>query len=82
MREEYLPWIPATFCSVLSLITLGANIAVEFLTGSSNAGLIVFLCFMPICFLQVGELLRKLQRENVDLRKKLNDLSQLQDTAR
>lgn len=81
MREEYLPWIPASFCGVLSLITLTANIAVEFLTGSSNGGLIVFLCFMPICFLQVGQLLRKLQRENLDLQKKLNDLSKLQESV-
>lgn len=79
MREKFLPWIPALFCGGLSIITLVTNIASEYFSGDSNAGLIAFLCFVPICFIQVGEMLRKLQLENQDLRSKLNELSKLQN---
>jgi len=79
MREKFLPWVPALFCAGLSMITLITNIVSQYLSGDSNTGLIAFLCFLPICFIQVGEMLRKLQLENQDLRNKLNELSELQN---
>lgn len=74
MREKLLPWTPAIFCACLSLITLVANAAGELYTQSTNAGILVFLCFLPMCFVYVGGMLKDLREQNQELRTKLNEL--------
>jgi len=37
-------------CVGLSALTVLANLATEFLSGDGNGGLIMFLCFLPMCF--------------------------------
>lgn len=74
MREKLLPWIPAIFCASLSLITLAANTVGELFTQTTNAGMLVFLCFLPMCFVYVGAILKDLRDQNRELRTKLNDM--------
>ena len=74
MREKLMPWIPAIFCGVLSLITVIADVVGRFLTGTSNVGLTTFLCFLPICFLHVGVMLKNLHGENSELKCRLDEI--------
>ena len=72
MREKLLPWLPAIMCSVLSLITVTADIFGRFVTGTANVGLSAFLCFLPMCFFHVGVMLKNLRDENRELKRRLD----------
>jgi hypothetical protein len=73
MREKLLPWLPAIFCGMLSLITMGADIFGRFATGTANVGLSTFLCFLPMCFFHVGVMLTNLRDENRELTRRLEE---------
>ena len=81
MREKLLPWMPAIMCGVLSLITVVADIFGRFATGTTNVGLTTFLCFLPMCFFHVGVMLRNLRDENLELKRRLEEmlLNELED---
>jgi hypothetical protein len=81
MRDKLMPWLPAIFCGVLSLITVGADVVGRFLTGTANVGLTAFLCFLPICFFHVGVILKNLRDENLMLRRRFDEIL-LQDDDR
>ena len=72
MREKLLPWLPAIMCGALSLITVTVDIFNRFMTGTANAGLSAFLCFLPMCFVHVGVMLKVLRDENRELKRRLD----------
>ena len=74
MREKLMPWMPAIFCSVLSLITVVTDIVGRFVTGTANVGLTAFVCFLPMCFLFVGVMLKSLRDENQELKRRLDEV--------
>ena len=73
MREKLKPWMPAILCGGLSLIAVTANVVGRFITGSENAGLLAFLGCMPMCFFQVGVMLKDLKDENDKLKRRLDE---------
>jgi hypothetical protein len=75
MRDKLAPWLPAIICSGLCLITVIADLAGRFMTGSANVGITTFFCFLPICFLHVGVMLKSLRDENRLLRHKLDEVT-------
>ncbi len=76
MKDKLGPWIPAIFCAILSLITVTGNLIASSMNGATpSSGIeVVFYCFLPMCFYFVGALLLKLQRENRELRTRIDDL--------
>jgi len=74
MRDKLMPWLPAIFCGVLSLITVVADVVGRFLAETANVGLIAFLCFLPICFFHVGVMLKNLRDENLVLRRRFDEI--------
>jgi hypothetical protein len=76
MPKDSEIWSPFLFCTGLSLINLVSEIAVYASTGVGTLSAIAFLCFLPICFLLVGVMLKKLRSENIELRSKLEEISQ------
>jgi len=77
MRERLGPWLPAIFCASLSLITITANLAGYFMTGtrSTGPGDMAFYGFMPMCFFFVGAYLSQLKKENQELRQRIDELT-------
>ena len=75
MRVQLMPWMPAIFCSVLSLITVVADVVGRFTTGAANVGLSAFICFLPLCFIFVGAILKNLRDENRELKQRLDEAS-------
>lgn len=76
MRDK-AAWAPAIFCAMLSLITISGNVIVSLINRTSNFGgiEIVFYCFLPMCFYFVGAFLSHLQRENRELRTRIEELA-------
>lgn len=81
MREKLLPWLPAIMCGALSAITIVADIFGRFATGTDNIGLSTFLCFLPICFFQIGVILKNLREENRQLQRRLDEIMQTDEGA-
>jgi len=83
MRDKLGPWLPAIFCAVLSSITIVANLAGQFMTGtgSTGPGDIPFYCFMPMCFFFVGAYLSHLKNENQKLRERVDELTSKTDVV-
>ncbi|MBP9903664.1 MAG: hypothetical protein KBH45_19585, partial [Verrucomicrobia bacterium] len=75
MREKLGPWLPAIFCASLSLLTIIANLAGLFMTGSTGVGEMVFYANMPMCFFFVGAYLSQLKKDNQELRKRIDELT-------
>lgn len=78
MHHRLRPWIPAIFCAILSLITITANLVLQVISGIPGfvgSTEIAFYCFLPMCFYFVGASLSELQRENGELRMRLEELS-------
>lgn len=73
MRDKLMPWLPAIFCGILSLLTVIADIAGRFTTGTDHIGLTTFLCFLPMCFFFVGTALKNLRDENQLLKRRLDE---------
>lgn len=79
IKASALAWLPTVFCAVLSLISLASLLAMSAL-GPAQAGswAIVFLCFLPMCFLFVGSGLWQMQRELGELRAQVAELRERQ----
>jgi hypothetical protein len=77
MKDKLGPWTPAIFCAFLSLITVTGNLIVSFMNRAAPSSGIdgVFYCFLPMCFFFVGALLSTLQRENRELRTRIEELA-------
>ena len=75
MREKLRPWIAAMFCAALSVIVIiGKFLAIKF-GMPINPGDAAFYSFLPICFFVVGDFLSTIRKENLALRKKIDELS-------
>ena len=81
MRDKIGPWLPAIFCASLSLITIVANIAGLFMTGSTGAGEMTFYGFMPMCFFFVGVYLTQLKKKNQELVRRIDELAAKTDVV-
>lgn len=76
MREKKLrPWVPAAFCATLALITTIGNLWAD------NSATFVFMIFLPVCFVFVGEILTQLQNENREMRLRLDALDNKKSTT-
>lgn len=77
MHEKLSPWLAAIFCASLSAITIIGNLFLMVANKTSqNDVSTVFYCFLPMCFYFVGIELLKLQKENRELRKTIEKLSE------
>ncbi len=72
MRDNLAPWIPAAFCAALAAIVTVANLWAYSNGGSDNAATLVFMLFMPMCFVFVGAYLTQLRNENREMRVRLD----------
>lgn len=81
MREKLAPWLPAIYCTVLSLITVIGNIIGLFLVGTPGVADTAFLCFLPMCFYLVGVFLSRLQQDNRELRAQLQEVIKQHSTS-
>ena len=79
MNEKYGPWLSAIFCAFLSGVTVIGSLLVRWLTDGSENIALVFYCFLPSCFMFVGIFLSKLQKENHELRSKIDSLMAIGD---
>ena len=68
-KKSHLPWIPAVFCTFLSLMALMAAVISHLLVG-----MIPFLSFLPMCFFFVGSYTSLMQNEIDDLRREVDVL--------
>ena len=75
MRDKIGPWTPVIFCAGLSLLTVVGNLVTQFITGTSDGVTVVFYCFLPMCFYMVGAFLSQLQKENHELRARIDKLT-------
>jgi len=75
MREKVQPWIPAAFCATLALITTVSNLSSKMNGGDGNAGTIVFVCFMPMCFFFAAAYVTQLRNEIREMRSRLDALN-------
>jgi hypothetical protein len=66
MKQTISHWIPAAFCTFISLIALYGSVV-------SDAGWWrpAFFAFLPMCFIFVGAATSRMNREIRDLRKQL-----------
>ena len=80
LREKLGPWLPASFCAVLSLITVSGNLITQSITGTTDACSVVFYCFLPMCFYFAGAFLSQLRQENRELRTRLDELTSRLDS--
>lgn len=49
------------------------------MTGTADAGLSTFLCFLPMCFFFVGVMLKNLRDENRVLKRRLDEAMAVQN---
>ena len=78
MRDKISPWIAAIFCAALSAITIIGTLflmVVNKTTQTQNGVESTFYCFLPMCFYFVGGEIMKLQKENRELRKIVEELA-------
>ncbi len=81
MREKLGPWIPALFCAAVAVITTIGNLWILLLGGSDNSTTMVFILFMPMCFVFAGQILNQLRNENREMRLRLNALDKPEPTT-
>ena len=75
MREKLRPWIAAMFCAALCIVLIiGKFLAIK-LGLLINPMEAAFYSFLPMCFFVVGDFLSALRKENLALRKKIDELS-------
>lgn len=74
-RRTVLPWVAAGFCTGLSIITICQNLWLTVANRSDTGGwAIVFLCFLPMCFIFVGGAMSEMRREISELRIEVAEL--------
>jgi hypothetical protein len=71
MKQKLGHWLPPIYCAILSLICLAA-----FLSRNESAGIIPFLCFLPMCFFFAATVTSNLQREIRELREQVAKLQE------
>jgi len=69
-KRTIRPWLPAAFCTLLSIITLYPH------SETVGSGFVAFLCFLPMCFFGVGLVISEMRREISELRKHVAELQQ------
>lgn len=74
-RKKLLPWVAAGFCAFVSTVTIVTNIILSFVTHTSVNDTLVFLCFMPMCFVFAGAAMYEMQREIRELKQQLGRLN-------
>lgn len=74
MKVRIGPWLPMLFCAALSAISVIFNLYTAFMPGGVASILNVFYCFLPMCFFFVGVFFVHLQKENQELRSRLDRL--------
>ena len=75
-KQTALPWIAAGFCAALAIITICGNLWISFVNQvPDRLGVtMIFVCFMPMCFVLMGFGVAKLQREIVNLQRQIAEL--------
>ena len=68
------PWVAFFFSCFLALITLVGKLIATLLELDGNPANIAVICFFPMCFLYTGFALTNLQRENDNLRFRLEEI--------
>jgi FtsH-binding integral membrane protein len=66
--KKILFWIPAVFCALISYTALYIGI------DNTRSWQIIFLAFLPLCFFVVGDTLRKMNKEILQLRLQIGEL--------
>jgi hypothetical protein len=77
LKRIVSPWLAAGFCAVLSLLTICMIIYLESVNRNYVGDLfmlVVFLCFLPLCFLYVGIGMNQMRNEIMDLRNQIDKL--------
>lgn len=76
MLEKLRPFVAMMFCATLAAITIVTDLFLAFTNGAPAHGVsFVFYCFLPMCFFFIGDSLTNLQKENLALRSKVEELS-------
>lgn len=76
-RRAILPWAPAGLCASLSLITICTNLWLTVVNHTDiGSWAIVFLCFLPLCFLFVGSAMSEMRHEISNLQTQVAELQQ------
>ena len=73
-RRRLLPWVALAFSCFLTLITLASNFFAPSVGLAGGSAILVLISFLPMCFFFTGAALSDLQRENEDLRNRLEEL--------
>lgn len=77
MPEKLRPWNAMIFCTAISLLTIAGNLFLAFKTRIPTTPTVdvVFYSFLPMCFFPICFSLSALQKENIELRRKVDELS-------
>ncbi|MFO1008017.1 MAG: hypothetical protein U0929_18810 [Planctomycetaceae bacterium] len=77
MPEKLRPWSAMIFCTAISLLTIAGNLFLAFKTRIPTNPTMDFVLFtgLPMCFFHIGSSLSMLQKENRELRAKVDELS-------
>ena len=70
MKKALEIWFPTLFCAFISLTAVFLLIIKD----QSSVWAISFLCFLPLCFLQIGQTLWRLHKEIHSLREQTAEL--------
>ena len=74
-KQKRLPWGAASFCAVLSLMTISSNLLLSAATHTDMGGwAIPFLAFLPVCFYIDGARMSRMQVEINSLKQQVEEL--------
>ena len=73
-KQKRLPWGAASFCAVLSLMTMSTNLLLSVVTHTDMGGwAIPFLAFLPMCFHIDGVRMSRMQVEGNSLKQQVEE---------